>query len=661
MPPIDSVPPVASTSGPTGLPPAPIGELDLHLLGEGKHRRLWEVLGPQVFGPGPAGVSSVQFAVWAPNAASVAVVGDWNEWQPEPMAMIEANGRTGIWTIICPAARSGHCYKYEIVSKQGRTLRKADPMARQTEAPPSDASVVPAPSKYEWSDIEWMRERHAIVDGDAPMRIYELHLASWRRGVDTWDDLAEQIAAHVASLGFTHVELLPIAEHPFGGSWGYQVSGYYAPTARFGDPDGFRRFVDMLHKHGLGVIVDWVPAHFPKDEWSLGRFDGTALYEHADPQRGEHPDWGTYVFDFGRNEVRNFLVANALYWLDEFHIDGLRVDAVASMLYLDYSREDGEWTPNVHGGNENLEAITLLQETNSVVAEEFPDALMIAEESTAWPGVTHPVAEGGLGFTHKWNLGWMHDSLGYLALDGVYRKHHHNEMTFSQLYAYNERFVLPLSHDEVVHGKGSLLNKMSGDDWQKFASLRNLLAWQWSMPGVPLLFMGAELAPWQEWNDAAELPWHLAEHPPHKGVGDTIAAMNAIADRWPALWERDTDQAGFQWLDANDAAHSMFAFTRWGDGGKQAVVCIANFTAVARPGYRVGLPWGGGWQVVLDTDSPQFWGSGHRGIDTNSIAAGAEPIDIAHGVEEPWQGQSCSATIDVGPLSTLWLAARSPG
>ena len=504
MPPIDSVPPVASTSGPTGLLPAPIGELDLHLLGEGKHRRLWEVLGPQVFGPGPAGVSSVQFAVWAPNAASVAVVGDWNEWQPEPMAMIEANGRTGIWTIICPAARSGHCYKYEIVSKQGRTLRKADPMARQTEAPPSDASVVPAPSKYEWSDIEWMRERHAIVDGDAPMRIYELHLASWRRGVDTWDDLAEQIAAHVASLGFTHVELLPIAEHPFGGSWGYQVSGYYAPTARFGDPDGFRRFVDMLHKHGLGVIVDWVPAHFPKDEWSLGRFDGTALYEHADPQRGEHPDWGTYVFDFGRNEVRNFLVANALYWLDEFHIDGLRVDAVASMLYLDYSREDGEWTPNVHGGNENLEAITLLQETNSVVAEEFPDALMIAEESTAWPGVTHPVAEGGLGFTHKWNLGWMHDSLGYLALDGVYRKHHHNEMTFSQLYAYNERFVLPLSHDEVVHGKGSLLNKMSGDDWQKFASLRNLLAWQWSMPGVPLLFMGAELAPWQEWNDAAE-------------------------------------------------------------------------------------------------------------------------------------------------------------
>ena len=661
MPPIDSAPPAGSTSGTAGSPPAPIGELDLHLLGEGNHRRLWEVLGPQVFGPGPAGASAVQFAVWAPNAEAVAVVGDWNEWQPEPMTMIEANGRTGIWTVVCPTARSGHCYKYEIVSKEGRTLRKADPMARQTEVPPSDASVVPTPRKHEWTDTEWMHERHSTVDGATPMRIYELHLASWRRGVDTWDDLAEQIAAHVCSLGFTHVELLPVAEHPFGGSWGYQVSGYYAPTARFGDPDGFRRFVDVLHKHGVGVIVDWVPAHFPKDEWSLGRFDGTALYEHPDPQRGEHPDWGTYVFDFGRNEVRNFLVANALYWLDEFHIDGLRVDAVASMLYLDYSRDDGEWTPNVHGGNEHFEAITLLQETNSVVAEEFPDVLMIAEESTAWPGVTHPVSEGGLGFTHKWNLGWMHDSLGYLALDGVYRQHHHNEMTFSQLYAYDERFVLPLSHDEVVHGKGSLLNKMSGDDWQKFASLRNLLAWQWSMPGVPLLFMGAELAPWQEWNDAAELPWHLAEHPPHQGVRDTIQAMNAIADRWPALWERDTDQAGFQWLDANDAEHSMFAFTRWGVGGAHAVVCIANFTAVARPGYRVGLPWGGDWHVVLDTDSPQFGGSGHRGIDTNSISAGTEPIDIAQGVEEPWQGQSSSAIIDVGPLSTLWLASASPG
>ena len=649
------------TAAAPSSPPAPIGELDLHLLGEGHHRRLWEMLGPQIIGPGPAGVSAVRFAVWAPNARHVSVVGDWNDWQPEPLTMIDNDGPTGIWSAVCPAARAGHCYKYEIVSSEGRTIRKADPMARQTEEPPSDASVIPMPSLHEWTDDGWLARRSAVLAGDAPMRIYELHLASWRRGVDTWDDLAAQVSDHVAGLGFTHVELMPIAEHPFGGSWGYQVSGYYAPTARFGDPDGLRRFVDALHARDIGVIVDWVPAHFPKDEWSLGRFDGTALYEHPDPRRGEHPDWGTYVFDFGRNEVRNFLVANALYWFDEFHIDGLRVDAVASMLYLDYSREDGGWEPNIHGGNEHLEAIALLQETNRVVSEEFPDVLMIAEESTAWPGVTHPVADGGLGFSHKWNLGWMHDSLGYLAHDAVHRQFHHNEMTFSQLYAYNERFVLPLSHDEVVHGKGSLLGKMSGDDWQQFANLRNLLAWQWAMPGVPLLFMGAEMAPWQEWNDAAELPWHLMNHPPHRGVHDLIQSMNTTSDEWPALWRRDTDPAGFQWLDANDAQHSIFAFTRWGDDGASAVVCVVNFTPVPRPGYQVGLPWGGEWHIVLDTDSPQWWGSGHRGIDTNSIAAGEEPIDIAMGTDQPHQGQSSSAIVDVGPLSTLWLAARSPG
>jgi 1,4-alpha-glucan branching enzyme len=637
-----------------------VGELDLHLLGEGTHRRLWEVLGPQVVGPSTAGAGAIRFAVWAPNARSVAVVGDWNDWQPDAMTVIEADGSTGIWSVVCPSARAGHCYKYEIVTSDGRTIRKADPMARQTEAPPSDASVVPSSIAFDWNDDDWMHGRGAVRAGDAPMRIYELHLASWKRGVDTWDDLGAHIAAHVARLGFTHVELLPVAEHPFGGSWGYQVSGYFAPTARFGDPDGFRRFVDTLHTKGVGVIVDWVPAHFPKDEWSLGRFDGTSLYEHPDPRRGEHPDWGTYVFDFGRNEVRNFLVANALYWLDEFHIDGLRVDAVASMLYLDYSRNDGGWSPNEHGGNEHLEAIALLQETNTVVTEEFPDALMIAEESTAWPGVTHPVADGGLGFSHKWNLGWMHDTLGYMALEPIHRQYHHNEMTFSQLYAYNERFVLPLSHDEVVHGKGSLLNKMSGDDWQKFANLRCLLGWQWAMPGVPLLFMGAELAPWQEWNDATELPWHLADHPPHKGVHDLIQTMNTITDEWPALWERDTDAGGFQWLDANDAQHSIFAFTRWGDEGKSAVVCIVNFTPVPRPGYQVGLPWAGDWHVVLDTDSPQFWGSGHRGIDTNSIAAGEPPIDVIPGADIAYQGQGSSCVVDVGPMSMLWLAATSP-
>ncbi len=646
---------------PSSTPPGPIGPLDLHLLREGTHRRLWELLGPQVIGPGPAGVSSVQFTVWAPDARAVAVVGDWNDWQPQPMTMIESDGPSGFWYVVCPSARAGQCYKYEITSSAGHTLRKADPMARQTERPPSDASIVPMPSTHEWTDGDWMARRHAVRDGDAPMRIYELHLASWRRGVESWDDLAEQVGAYVANLGFTHIELLPIAEHPFGGSWGYQVSGYYAPTARFGDPDGFRRFVDALHGRDLGVIVDWVPAHFPKDEWSLGRFDGTALYEYGDPRRGEHPDWGTYVFNYGRNEVRNFLVANALYWFDEFHIDGLRVDAVASMLYLDYSRGEGGWEPNVHGGNEHLEAIEFLRETNAVVAEEFPDVLMIAEESTAWPGVTHPIEQGGLGFTHKWNLGWMNDTLQYLELDSVHRRYHHGEMTFAQIYAYNERFVLPLSHDEVVHGKGSLVAKMSGDDWQRFANLRNLYAWQWSLPGAPLMFMGSELAPWQEWNDAAELPWHLRDQAPHRGVYDLVHAMNGVADDWSALWQRDTDPAGFQWLDSDDADHSVFAFLRWASHGQHAVACIANFTPVPRDGYRVGLPWGGEWSVVLDTDSPQWWGSGRRGIDTDSIAAGEQPVDVVRAADEPWQGQNSSAIIDVGPLSTLWLAARSPG
>lgn len=621
-------------------PSTPIGELDLHLLAEGTHRRLWEVLGPQRRDNG------VQFSVWAPNASSVAVVGDWNEWRPEPMEKLSQG--PGIWTVIVPAA-SGDCYKFEIVTQGGRTIRKADPMARQTEEPPSDASVVPHDTNHEWNDAEWMASRSGALTGASPMRVYELHLNSWRRGVDNWDDLADQIGDHVARLGFTHVELLPIAEHPFGGSWGYQVSGYFAPTARFGDPDGCRRFVDAMHQRGIGVIVDWVPAHFPKDDWSLGRFDGTALYEHPDPKRGEQPDWGTYVFAFGRNEVRNFLVANALYWLDEFHVDGLRVDAVASMLYLDYSRNPGEWAANEFGGREHLEAIRLLQETNTVVGEEFPDVLMIAEESTAWPGVTHPVSEGGLGFSHKWNLGWMHDTLGYLEHDPVHRRHHHNEMTFAQLYAYNERFVLPLSHDEVVHGKGSLVNKIGGDDWQRFAGLRALFAWQWSMPGAPLVFMGSELAPWQEWNDAAELPWHLLDHAPHRGVHDMLAELNSVADGFPALWRRDNDPAGFQWLDADDAEHSMYSFLRWDDHGAAAVACIANFTPVARPGYRVGLPWAGQWEAVLDTDAALWWGSGHRAVG-----------DITAIDSEAWQGQPASALLDIGPMSMVWLSSTRP-
>jgi 1,4-alpha-glucan branching enzyme len=631
----------------------PIGDLDLHLFGEGTHRRLWELLGPQPLTSDSSGdASSVRFSVWAPNAAAVAVVGDWNGWNAEPLTMVTAHGHpTGIWSAIASEARTGHRYKLDVVTAGGQTLRKADPMARQTERPPSDASVVPSALVHDWGDAGWMASRHRTLLGEAPLRVYEVHLGSWRREVETWDQFAEQLGDHVERLGFTHVELLPIAEHPFGGSWGYQVSGYYAPTARFGDPAGLRRFVDALHQRGVGVLLDWVPAHFPRDEWSLGRFDGTPLYEHADPRRGEHPDWGTYIFDFGRNEVRNFLVANALYWLDEFHIDGLRVDAVASMLYLDYSRGPGEWTPNEHGGRENLDAIRFLQETSTVVGEEFPDALMIAEESTSWPGVTAPTSAGGLGFSHKWNLGWMHDALSYMALDPVHRRHHHHQMTFAQLYAYDERFVLPLSHDEVVHGKGSLLDKIGGDDWQRFAGLRALYAWQWSMPGAPLVFMGAEVAPWHEWNDTSELPWHLLDHAPHRGIHDLVVRLNEISDAVPALWRRDTEPAGFQWLDADDAAHSMYAFVRWDTDGSTAMICIANFTPVPRPGYRVGLPWGGDWDVVLDTDAAAWWGSGHRGADLHQVPA----------TDEGWHGLHSSAVLDVGPMSMIWLSAHSPG
>jgi 1,4-alpha-glucan branching enzyme len=628
----------------------PIGELDLHLFGEGTHRRLWELLGPQPLHVDADGsVSGVRFAVWAPNASAVAVVGDWSDWAPIPLRPIETDVPTGIWSATVPAARSGHRYKFEVTAGDGAVHRKADPMARRTERPPSDASVVPSAAVHDWGDREWMAARGAVMTATAPMRVYEVHLGSWREGVDTWDQLAIELADHVRSLGFTHVELMPIAEHPFGGSWGYQVSGYYSPTARFGEPDGLRRFVDVLHRSGIGVIVDWVPAHFPRDDWSLGRFDGTALYEHPDPRRGEHPDWGTFVFDYGRNEVRNFLVANALYWLDEFHIDALRVDAVASMLYLDYSRGPGEWIPNADGGREHHEAGRFLRELTAVVGEEFPDALVIAEESTAWPGVTRRVDQGGLGFSHKWNLGWMHDTLGYLSVEPGDRGDHHHQMIFPVQYAYDERFVLPLGHDEVVHGKGSLLSKMGGDERQRFAALRMLYAWQWALPGAPLVFMGSELAPWDEWTEQDALPWHLLDKPAHRGVHDLIIRLNDVADRWPALWRRDLDPDGFQWLDADDADHSTVAFVRWDLDGVAAVVCLANFSDVALRDYRVGLPWAGRWDVVLDTDA-LTWNGG-----------GARRDSVVVGTDDPWQGCTSSTRLDVGPTSMVWLAANSPG
>jgi 1,4-alpha-glucan branching enzyme len=623
-----------------------LGEIDLHLFNEGSHRRLWEMLGAHRVDD-----DSVRFAVWAPNATAVSAVGDWNYWSvgADPL---EPQGSSGIWAAEVANARVGQRYKLAITDRHGKVQLHADPVARQSETPPSDASVIAAASTYEWNDVEWLARRgqRGSVVG-SPLRVYELHLGSWRPGPGgsvSYREAAHQIADHLAGLGFTHVELLPVAEHPFGGSWGYQVTGYYSPTARFGTPDDFRYFVDVLHQAGIGVIVDWVPAHFPRDAWALAKFDGTALYEHADPRLGAHPDWGTLVFNYGRHEVRNFLVANALYWLQEFHVDGLRVDAVASMLYLDYSRKKDEWLPNRYGGRENLEAIGFLQEFNTVVFGEVPDAMTIAEESTAWPKVTLPVHDGGLGFSHKWNMGWMHDTLGYFHEEPVHRKWHHAELTFGLLYAFSERYVLPLSHDEVVHGKGSLLAKMPGDDWQRFANLRALYGWMWALPGAPLVFQGAEIAPWTEWDADAGLPWHLLDHAPHRGVRDLIAALNGRAEDWSAVYERDHDPGGFEWLEANDGDNSIFAFARWANGGLHAVVCVANFTPVPRNGYRVGLPWPGEWQVVVDTDSMAFGGSGYRG-DRPSVGA---TTDV------PWQGKPASGQFDLPPLSVVWLAAR---
>jgi 1,4-alpha-glucan branching enzyme len=627
-----------------------IGELDLHLFGEGTHRRLYRWLGAH---PQPEG--GVRFAVWAPNATAVAVQGDWNQWQAHDLAPV---GRSGVWASTAADAQPGQHYKILVTEQTGRTSVRADPMAFAAETPPKNASIIVAPSTHQWGDQAWMSLRSN--GPDQALRIYEVHLGSWRYGVDDYRTLGAELADHVSALGFTHVELLPVAEHPFGGSWGYQVSGYFAPTARFGHPDDFRVFVDTLHQRGIGVIIDWVPAHFPKDDWALARFDGTALYEHADPRQGEHPDWGTLVFNYSRHEVRNFLIANSLYWLDEFHIDGLRVDAVASMLYLDYSRGVGQWIPNRYGGRENLDALAFLQELNTVVGAEVPTALMIAEESTAWPKVTHPVTSGGLGFTHKWNMGWMHDTLGYISTDPVHRKWHHRDLSFGLLYAFSERFVLPLSHDEVVHGKGSLLGKTSGgDDWQRFATLRALYAWMWAMPGAPLLFMGGELAPWTEWNDSAGLPWHLLDHATHRGVRDTVAALNRACVEWPALWERDHEPMGFQWLEADDADHSVYAFARWANEGAHAVLCVANFTPVPRPGYRVGTPWEGPWHRILDTDHALFGGSGYAASSYDGMTPFNEAT-LAATREVAWQGQPCSAVFDLPPMAVVWLAAHRP-
>jgi len=619
---------------------------DLHLIAEGRHEQLWRALGSQV--RTVDGVTGTGFAVWAPNASGVRVVGDFNGWNglAHPMRSL---GSSGVWELFVPGIGDGTHYKYEIATRDGRTLQKADPLARATETPPATASVVHT-STHAWHDQDWLDRRAERTAHDAPMSVYEVHLASWRPGL-TYRELAVQLPPYVAGLGFTHVELMPIMEHPFGGSWGYQVTGFYAPTSRLGTPDDFKHLVDALHRHGIAVIVDWVPAHFPKDDFALARFDGEPLYEPADPQRAEHPDWGTLEFDYGRTEVRNFLVANAVFWAEEYHIDGLRVDAVASMLYLDYSREHGDWSPNEHGGRENWDAVRFLQEMNAVVYRRCPGVVTVAEESTAWSGVTRPTGEGGLGFGLKWNMGWMHDSLEYIQHEPVHRKYHHDEMTFSMVYAYSENYLLPISHDEVVHGKRSLVSKMPGDWWQQRANTRAYLGFMWAHPGKQLLFMGQEFAQGAEWDhETGPQWWVLDEDWPaagdHRGIRDLVRELNRRYADSPALWQRDTDHTAFTWLDNNAAEDNLFSFVRYDRAGLP-LVSVSNFSPVVRENYRIGLPRIGGdtrWLEVLNTDDPGYGGSGVGNPDPVK----ADPT--------PWNNQPTSTELTLPPLATIWLA-----
>lgn len=602
-----------------------LGELDIHLLAEGRHEHLADCLGahPEVL----RGVAGTRFAVWAPNARGVRVVGDFNAWDGRAHGM-RLRPECGVWEIFVPGVAEGACYKFELVGADGHPLpHKADPVARRTELPPATGSIVASSEAFEWNDEEWLAQRAARQAPDAPMSIYEVHMGSWRPpsgGAVAWRTCGPKLIEHARGLGFTHIELLPVMEHPFGGSWGYQPLGLFAPTARWGEPRDFAWFVNACHRAGLGVILDWVPAHFPSDPHGLGWFDGTALYEHADPRQGWHPDWDTLIYNFGRNEVRNFLVASALEWLRRYHVDGLRVDAVASMLYLDYSRPPGEWTPNRHGGRENLEAVDFLRELNGTVRRLCPGAIMVAEESTAWPGVTAATEKGGLGFDYKWNMGWMHDTLRYMSREPVHRKYHHDDMTFGTVYAWTEHFILPLSHDEVVHGKGSLLGKMPGDRWQRFANLRAYYAFMWTHPGRKLLFMGAELAQESEWNHDAFLQWDALADPLHAGMQHLLRDLNALYARLPALHEADDDPRGFAWLIGDDRGNSVFAFERRCGPSQALVVC--NMTPVPRHGYRVGVSRPGRWREVLNSDA-SVYGGGNVG-NAGEVKSAPEP---AHG------------------------------
>ena len=620
-------------------PHSTLGELDLHLITEGRHEKLWQVLGAQVKRNTAGELIGTAFSVWAPNARNVSLICDLNFWDRKSHPMIPL-GPSGVWEIFIPDLGPGVKYKFAVEGRDGRWVDHADPLARQTETPPHTASIVNE-SDFKWGDERWMNQRSMYQPWRSPVSVYEVHLGSWKPGLN-YRELAAELADYVKDQGFTHIEFLPVTEHPYSPSWGYQVTSYFAPTSRFGTPDEFRYLVDHLHKNEIGIILDWVPAHFPKDEWALARFDGTALYEHEDPKLGEHPDWGTLIFNFGRNEVRNFLVASALYWLDEFHIDGLRVDAVASMLYLDYSRKEGEWIPNEHGGRENLAAVKLLQETTATAYKKHPGIMMIAEESTAWSGVTKPTSDNGLGFGFKWNMGWMHDTLQYLHHEPVHRVYHHNEITFSILYAWSENFLLPLSHDEVVHGKGALVNKFPGDRWQKMATLRALYGYMWAHPGKKLLFMGCEFAQNDEWGSEKSLDWHLAQYDEHAGVQKLISDLNHLYKKSQALWQKDVFSDGFQWLVGDDASGNTLAFARWSDSG-EVVVSVTNFSPVPHEQYLLPLPSGGSWHELLNTDDPKYGGSG---VTNTAI----------HVEEFEHKGFKHSTKLRVPPLGTIWLS-----
>ena len=619
-------------------PHSTLGELDMYLITEGRHENLWDVLGSHVRRDSEGELIGTAFAVWAPNARNVSLICDNNFWDRKSNPMIPL-GSNGLWEIFIPDLGPGTKYKFAIEGRDGKWVDHADPMARQTEVPPHTASIVNE-SNYQWSDASWMTNRAMYQPWKSPVSVYEVHLGSWKPGL-TYRELAKELGDYVLSQGFTHIEFLPVTEHPYSPSWGYQVTSYFAPTSRFGTPDDFRYLVDELHQRGIGVLLDWVPAHFPKDEWALARFDGTALYEHEDPRLGEHPDWGTLIFNFGRKEVRNFLVSSALYWFEEFHIDGLRVDAVASMLYLDYSRKEGEWVPNEFGGRENLAAVRFLQEATATAYKRYPGIMMIAEESTAWGGVTKPTSENGLGFGFKWNMGWMHDTLQYLHHEPVHRVYHHNEITFSILYAWSENFLLPLSHDEVVHGKGALVNKFPGDRWQKLATLRALYGYMWAHPGKKLLFMGSEFAQNDEWRESQSLDWHLTQYGEHSGVQKLIADINSGYRNNPALWQKDVMTDGFQWLIGDDGAGNTLAFARWAEDGS-CLISVTNFSPVPHEHYRLPVPANGKWHEILNTDDPRYGGSG---VTNSSLQL----------LKEEHRGQPFSIVMKLPPLATVWL------